>query len=465
MRIFILIIFDLIAFLLSFFLSYLVRVQILPVFSPFLNNFHFNPINPLWLPLLYIFFIGYEKLYTVRMPFWEEMKKLWKAALLATIVGFAIVSIGKLSSEISRTIIVFAFLISIILFPFFRLLSHRIVFFLPNLRPKAIIVGASKTASLLIESLVQEKYMSYEIKGLFDNTLKPGTIVSGYKVLGKLDEIIPYLDKQTEVFMAIPKMNPIKIGFFVSQIQKKAASVSFVPDLFEIPIFESDVKFFFHNRMILMSIKNSLKSPFNRLVKRSFDIIISLIIMIPLLPLLMILSVVISIDSKGPVFFSQERVGFSGKKFRCYKFRSMYKDAESRLQSMLSKDKKLMAEWKLNRKIKNDPRITKIGQFLRKTSLDELPQIFNVLKGDMSLVGPRPAFQEELEELYQNFSAYYYEVHPGITGLWQISGRSNLSFKKRVSLDVWYVTNWNLWLDIIILLITPSVVFKKEGAY
>ena len=142
----------------------------------------------------------------------------------------------------------------------------------------------------------------------------------------------------------------------------------------------------------------------------------------------------------------------------------MYIDADERLKNIL-KDKTKAKEWEKTHKLKDDPRITFIGKFLRKTSLDELPQIFNVLKGDMSLVGPRPVVEYELEKYYKDYSSYYLMVRPGITGLWQISGRSNTSYEFRVAKDTWYVLNWSLWLDIIIMLKTPIVVFRQEGAY
>jgi undecaprenyl-phosphate galactose phosphotransferase len=143
----------------------------------------------------------------------------------------------------------------------------------------------------------------------------------------------------------------------------------------------------------------------------------------------------------------------------------MYKDADKILAELLEKNPELKKEWEESFKLKNDPRVTKIGKFLRKTSLDELPQIFNVLKGEMSLVGPRPVTQEELEKYYKDYAKYYLSVWPGITGLWQVSGRSDLSYKERVFLDAWYVRNWNLWLDFLILLNTIKVVIKQKGAY
>jgi undecaprenyl-phosphate galactose phosphotransferase len=147
----------------------------------------------------------------------------------------------------------------------------------------------------------------------------------------------------------------------------------------------------------------------------------------------------------------------------CYKFRTMYLDADERLQGILERDPAARAEWERHWKLKDDPRVTDMGKFLRKTSLDELPQIFNVLRGEMSLVGPRPYIQNE-EKFLHDFKDPILSVLPGITGLWQVSGRSNTSYNYRIALDSWYVRNWNLWLDIVILIKTIPVVFKTEGA-
>lgn len=143
----------------------------------------------------------------------------------------------------------------------------------------------------------------------------------------------------------------------------------------------------------------------------------------------------------------------------------MYQDADIRLKEILKNDEEARKEWNMYYKLKNDPRITKIGKFLRKSSLDEVPQIFNVLKGEMSFVGPRPVLQDELDKYYKELSSYYYMVRPGITGLWQISGRNELNYEMRVAKDSWYVLNWSIWLDIVILFKTPGAVFQKKGAY
>ena len=146
------------------------------------------------------------------------------------------------------------------------------------------------------------------------------------------------------------------------------------------------------------------------------------------------------------------------------KFRTMYHDAQERLQEILDNNPQASAEWEKYHKLSNDPRITSIGKLLRKTSLDELPQLFNVLQGNMSLVGPRPVTKEEIEKHYKENADFCLSVPPGMTGLWQVSGRSNSSYKQRITLDTWYVRNWNIWLDIVILFKTVRVVIKKEGA-
>ena len=197
--------------------------------------------------------------------------------------------------------------------------------------------------------------------------------------------------------------------------------------------------------------------------KRCIDVVASLFGLILLSPILVVLAVISKLDG-GPIVFSHTRVGRNKSLFRCYKFRTMYVDADERLSQLLARDEGAKQEWDTHFKLKDDPRITALGLFLRKSSLDELPQLINVLKGDMSLVGPRPVIEEELA-LSGEYASDYLSTRPGITGLWQVSGRNDLDYDERVVLDATYVRNWTHALDLRILLKTVLVVLTRRGAY
>ena len=216
-------------------------------------------------------------------------------------------------------------------------------------------------------------------------------------------------------------------------------------------------------------LKNSKnKKPFKlyKLIKNLFDYLFSLSFLITFLPLFLIISLLIKLSSRGPIFFQQKRIGKNNIPFKCIKFRTMYPEAQDILENLLMKDSLLKKEFEETHKIKNDPRITTIGKLLRKTSLDELPQFINVLRGEMSIIGPRPIVKEEKKKYGKNLKKVLL-IKPGITGLWQVSGRNNLTYKRRVLLDLNYVENYNLLMDIRILLRTFGVIVLPldRGAY
>ena len=200
------------------------------------------------------------------------------------------------------------------------------------------------------------------------------------------------------------------------------------------------------------------------IAKRALDIIGAGIGLLLLAPFFLIVALMVRADG-GPAFFAHQRVGRGGKLFGCLKFRSMVIDSQARLETLLANDPAARAEWEATRKLKNDPRITPIGRFLRSTSLDELPQLINVLRGEMSLVGPRPVQEAEIDRYYGASAAHYMAVRPGITGLWQVSGRSETSYESRVALDVSYVSRPSLLADFSILLRTPVAVLSRRGAH
>jgi Undecaprenyl-phosphate galactose phosphotransferase WbaP len=215
---------------------------------------------------------------------------------------------------------------------------------------------------------------------------------------------------------------------------------------------------------LAVEVRRDLLLPIPRLTKRSIDLfLVCLILPLITLPLLLI-GLLVRLESPGPVFYGHHRVGRGQRKFRIWKIRTMKSNADELLRNVLAKDGKMREEWIRDRKLRNDPRITRIGKLLRKTSLDELPQLWNVLRGEMSLVGPRPIVEEEVPAYGQNFSLYC-RVAPGLTGLWQVSGRSSVSRRDRVRLDSYYVRNWSPWLDLHILARTATVVLTGQGAY
>ena len=196
--------------------------------------------------------------------------------------------------------------------------------------------------------------------------------------------------------------------------------------------------------------------------KRLFDLAVSIISVIVLLPVFLLIALIIKIDSKGPVLYKHKRIGKNGKDIYLYKFRSMYIDSKERLEEMLL-DPKIKKEWNANFKLENDPRITKVGNILRKTSLDELPQLLNIIKGDMSLVGPRPVIEDEIKK-YKNNKNKFLSVTPGLTGWWACNGRSCTSYKERMELELYYVDNCSFLLDIKCLFKTVLAVVKRDGA-
>jgi Undecaprenyl-phosphate galactose phosphotransferase WbaP len=210
--------------------------------------------------------------------------------------------------------------------------------------------------------------------------------------------------------------------------------------------------------------RNRLLSPWSRGLKRAADLVITVTSVLFAMPLLAAIIALVRMGSPGPVFYGQERIGRHGRRFRAWKFRTMVVNADEVLERYLASDPLLRAEWDANHKLKDDPRITWIGKFLRKTSLDELPQLWNVFLGEMSLVGPRPIVEAEIDKYDEEYE-YYVDVLPGITGLWQVSGRNNTTYPERVAFDAYYVKNWSLWLDLYILISTVRVIVFREGAY
>lgn len=426
---------DLLSFYLSVYLSFLTRAFLGMVLENFLTTFRQNLklYTFFWgLPFLFILVLAFDGLYTERRYFWDEYKAFLKSLVIYFFLLFTILSLTHGITRFSRGVLAFVPLFLIFFFPLFRYLVNLMLYHL-KIREKCQFVGGEKSFEKFKKAVLSDRYAGFELGEPAIYVFVATSINDFEQKLRELQQIYRYV----YIFDDAGR-------YLVSEFQ---------------PVFPIG------KGITMFELQNKLLDPKRMALKRAIELMLAIVLLPLLLPLIFFIGVAIILDSKGPIFYSQERIGKGGKPFKCLKFRTMYRDADSRLKEILDKDEKAREEWQKYFKLKNDPRVTKVGKFLRKTSLDELPQIFNVLKGEMSFVGPRPVLRRELEEYYKEFSRYYYEVRPGITGLWQISGRNELDYEQRVRLDVWYVLNWSLWLDFVIFVKTIKVVLSGKGAY
>lgn len=425
-----------------------------------------------WMPVPFLAFIGYERLYVRRLPFWDEARSMLKAVSAASVMMLAVVTLGKMSDTISRPVIVFLWFFGLVFFPLFRLAGKKALHAAGLWRENVIIIGAGQAGIETAKGISAQTHLGYHLIGFLDDgedKIGKQITISGnaYKVFGKVrnfKKFITLLNVST-VIIAIPSLPVDKLAKLTNHVQKFTRNILLIPDVKGIALVNTELHHLFVQQLFLLKINNNLRSPVNRFIKRTFDVLVAVLFLPLLVPLIGILGLLIKLESPGTVFYRHRRIGRHGRPFSLYKFRSMYRDAEDRLAKILESGRSTKQEWEAFYKLKDDPRITRMGKFLRRTSLDELPQILNVLKGEMSLVGPRPVLLEEIKKYYKEHADHYHLVRPGITGLWQVSGRNKINYDVRVRLDSWYVLNWSLWLDIVILFKTVDVVLKHDGAY
>jgi Undecaprenyl-phosphate galactose phosphotransferase WbaP len=423
-----------------------------------------------WIPTIFLAFLIYDRLYIKRLPFWDETKEILKAISAATIAILVIISLGKMSSQISRLTVIFLWIYSLCFFPLFRLVGKR-AFHSLLWRDNVIIIGAGTAGIAAAQGISSDRHLGYHVMGFLDDDENIGSSVAAgdrsYPVWGKVGDFKQVVEqfRITTVIVAIPSLPTEKLSELTNEIQKLTRTVLLVPDIKGVALSNTELYYLFMEQLFLLKINNNLKSTFNRFVKRLFDLTLIIAFLPFLLPAIACIALLIKMDSRGPVFHIQDRFGKDKTIFPCIKFRTMYMRSDEILNDHLSAYPEKALEWQTYKKLKGpDPRVTRIGRFLRQTSLDELPQFFNVLKGDMSLVGSRPYLPREENDMQYHIDTILL-TPPGITGLWQVSGRNKLTFDDRLVLDAWYVLNWSLWLDIVILFKTFRVVLAKEGAY
>lgn len=416
-------------------------------------------IVPLYLFLYYAFNLYTPKRVQGRRLELSNIIMANTVGILIVFAGFFLVlSYSEDAKNFSRSMFVYFYVINIVFEEIERLFIRA---FLRSIRRRGynqkhiLLVGYSKAAEQYIDRIKQNPQWGYDVQGILDDNIARGTIYKGVKVIGSignLEYILPQ-NKLDEIAITLGLEEYYKLSKIVAECEKSGVHTKFIPDYGNIiptrPYTEDLLG------LPVINIRYvPLSNTFNALIKRLTDIIGAVICIIVFSPVMLTSAILVKTTSQGPLIFKQERVGLHNKPFKMYKFRTMYVQTEE-------EEKKGWTQ-------KNDPRVTKVGGFLRKTSLDEFPQLFNVLKGDMSLVGPRPERPQYVEKFREEIPRYMikHQVRPGMTGWAQVNGyRGDTSIRKRIEHDLYYIENWTLGLDIKILFLTVFKGFINKNAY
>jgi len=428
--------------------------------TPFVKEYTF--IFTLWCIISLLFLNNYGLFGTNRQI--GILKESWlvvKALFIAALPAAGAIFILKLKMY-SRLVFIGAWITSVVLLCLWRMgkrmyIRHRLAKGLGTIR--VLIAGAGSVGKAIVAEIKRHPYLGFQIEGFLSNDADKGTIVSGYHILGGYDDLdalarTMYID---EVFVTMP-MERHQMEKFVILGKQLGIGIKIVPELYE-HIYGA-LKTYDLGYIHFLEYTGWHFHGTELAVKRIFDIIGAFFLIIGFIPVFVLFGFLIKMEDGGPIFYASKRMGRKNKAFSFYKFRSMVVGAD-RMKDSLEKHKEVSGPVF---KMREDPRVTRIGRFIRRWSIDELPQLWNVLKGDMSLVGPRPPTPDEVEK-YELWQRRRLEVKSGITCMWQVRGRSRLGFYKWVKWDLWYIDNWSLGLDLKILLWTIPAILKREGAY
>jgi Undecaprenyl-phosphate galactose phosphotransferase WbaP len=392
----------------------------------------------------------------------------FRLALRAVGLSFLIIIGGTLlmgsSPLLSLTLFIVAWLLASVLVPLSRHVARLWCSRQPWWGIPTVILG-ERPAGMRILSVLQanRQFGLRPIAILFD-PLVPDASAPSNVFCGDLSHSALFSRKRRNCYaiLATPLTGSERVKAIFAEHADHYRRVLVIPDLFgftSLAVRAKDI-----HGILGLEIDHNLTRTCSHIFKRSFDISICLLIALMIWPMFLLVGLAVQVTSPGPMFYWQRRIGRNGKEFRLWKFRTMVVDADAVLEKHLENDGALRAEWQRDHKLRNDPRVTAIGALLRRTSLDELPQFWNILCGEMSLVGPRPIRQPEVEK-YGTIFDQYRRVTPGLTGMWQISGRNNTTYERRTQLDEYYVRNWSISLDLYILLRTLKTIILTEGAY
>lgn len=454
---------------LAFFVAYYLRYTV-QLFQP-VDEANTAPFNP-YIPYAFIFMLWVLMSCQNAGLYRPRRGRTWANEIFAignaaTNAGVIVMALSFLFQPLvfSRLMIVQAIVLAVLFLGGWRLILKSVKQRLQKRGfgvERVLIVGADELGRHVLRTMVARPDLGYRPIGFVDDDAQLGTTDLGrVPAMGPVSNVLLILDRHhiDLVIVTLPWEHHQQIVDIARICKDRQIEVRTVPDLLQLNI--SQVQIEMLGGIPLLGLHRELKfHPANLLIKRVLDISIIMLALPLLIPIFTIIAIAIKLDSNGPIFFGQERIGMNGKPFKMYKFRSMVQNAEQMWEKLIretGEDQRLP-------KIKDDPRITRVGAFIRRTSLDELPNILNVLKGDMSLIGPRPQVTREVE-LYEPWHYQRLKTLPGMTGLWQISGRSDIPFDEMCLLDIYYIENWSLALDLQILLQTAPRVIFRSGAY
>ncbi|GJD87731.1 hypothetical protein BHAOGJBA_1236 [Methylobacterium hispanicum] len=387
--------------------------------------------------------------FTDRLPFWSEAKELVLAALLALLVeGFVAYA---LKEQVSRSWIVSSWMLYAPFVLLARSIVKRALLVLGVRTVRVLVVGTGEAAHRARQAVESEPLLGYRVVAC----LRPRSAGEALAILRGCgaDLAVVALSREDE------ELGIATARAFVSA----GVPYAVCPTVQGLGFSSMRSTIMFGHDVLFMTDRKGLGDPAARILKRAFDVAVSSVILVAVMPVMAAVALRVGADGGAP-FYAQSRVGRHGRVFRLWKVRSMTVDAEERLRRLLAEDPVARAEWDRERKLRDDPRITGFGRFLRKSAVDEIPQLWNVLKGDMSLVGPRPVVEAELQRYGDEADAYLL-VRPGITGLWQVAGRNDVDYARRVALDAWYVRHWSFWNDLVVLFMTLPALLSRRGAY
>ncbi len=436
--------FDLIVVCLSLVAAFYVRAW----FSPVLNLVDLGHglsvyLGKWWVYLVVLGAICYYRGYGTVITIWDDLGVLWRSLFASFLVVWVVLSLQKESASVSRIVVTLSFISMMVLMPSARFLVKFVLYKALNQRVPAFLFERRRgeRGDELKNTLNREWYTGYYICTNICTGSLPESIGACFIPIECADEGT------------------------IKALKQKVQQMIIVSGTSGFSFMNTEIRTFLTHNIALITTNNGLLSPGRVMLKRVLDVVLAAAALFLLLPLFLLISVAIKVDSRGPVFFVHRRCGMKLAEFDMIKYRTMEADRSLVESQFFDANPGAVTDLQERNKIRNDPRVTRIGRILRKTSLDELPQFLNVIRGEMSLVGPRPDTRDALNGFLGSYSDIYSRVRPGITGLWQVSGRSDIKYSERVKLDYMYVLNWSIWLDFIIIIKTFKAILGGRGAY